>query len=631
MRRPTCQIEPNIAYAGETSTWRFLYTPTTTLSKGARIKFHLQSLGREIDWEIPQVDLKEKTNLLWGILPNGKTVPAKLIESKEEEIPEFEFVLPSLIEADDTFTICLGTPSKNKTQGSRAQLVTQRRRTFLLYVDPKGKGDYKEPEIFSFDVKGNELHHIQIIAPSIVVKNKRFDVLLRFEDAYGNLTNNTEEGTLIELSYEHLRENLSWKLFVPETGFLSLPNLYFNEPGLYRIQLQNLKTKQTFYSYPIQCFLEQEQSLFWGLLHGESDRVDSVENIETCLRHLRDEKFLQFFSTSPFESTEEISNDEWKEISHHVQEFNETGRFTTFLGMQWFSEDPQEGLRTFVFAKDNKAILRKKDSKNSHLKKIYKGLSSKELISIPAFTMAKGFGYDFSDFQPDFERVVEIYNAWGSSECTKKEGNPKPITGKKGVNEFADGSIQKALKHGLRFGFVAGGLDDRGIFSHLYDSDQVQYTPGLTAIFATDHTREALFQALYQRKCYATTGERILLHFCIAGAPMGSELSTKTKPGLCYNRHITGYVAGTQTLSSVEIVRNGEVLHCFSPKQAHLTFAHDDETAISQSAILRNDDALPFVYYYIRVTQTDGHMAWSSPIWIDIHETVPMKKSKKKT
>ncbi|MGZ3733050.1 MAG: DUF3604 domain-containing protein, partial [Parachlamydiaceae bacterium] len=29
------------------------------------------------------------------------------------------------------------------------------------------------------------------------------------------------------------------------------------------------------------------------------------------------------------------------------------------------------------------------------------------------------------------------------------------------------------------------------------------------------------------------------------------------------------------------------------------------------------DKKPPFVYYYLRVTQVDGHMAWSSPIWVD--------------
>jgi len=40
----------------------------------------------------------------------------------------------------------------------------------------------------------------------------------------------------------------------------------------------------------------------------------------------------------------------------------------------------------------------------------------------------------------------------------------------------------------------------------------------------------------------------------------------------------------------------------------------------------------PFAYYYLRVLQKDGHMAWSSPIWVDMEDAppAPAKKSKKK-
>src|SRR5206468_9855592 len=136
----------------------------------------------------------------------------------------------------------------------------------------------KEQEIFHLDVRGHKLKTLRIIAPSLITRNRRFDVIVRFEDMFGNLTSNAPEGTLIELSYEHLRENLNWKLFVPETGFIALPSLYFNEPGIYRIQLRNLKSKESFFSPPIKCLPEAGLSLFWGLLHGESDRVKSGEN-----------------------------------------------------------------------------------------------------------------------------------------------------------------------------------------------------------------------------------------------------------------------------------------------------------------------------------------------------------------
>ncbi len=633
MRRSICITEPNVSYAGEVSTWKFSYTTASTLPKGCKLKFDLQSKGREIDWEIPQTNLKEKNNLIWALMPDGKPLAAKQIDSSDSYVPHFEFTLPSEVKTGETITICIGNPEKTKG-GTRCQTIVQRRRPFYLFIDPKGKGDYKESEVFNLDVKGNVLHSIRVIAPSVVSKNKRFDMILRFEDQYGNLTNNAQEGTLVELTYEHLRENLSWKLFVPETGFLNLPNLYFNEAGVYRIQLQNLKTGEKFYSYPIKCFADNDKSLYWGVFHGESERVDSAENIETCLRHIRDEKSLQFFGTSSFENAEETPNDLWKAVSSHVAEFNEDSRFTTFLGFQWFSEESEEGLRNMVYVKDSKPILRKKEAKSSALKKIYKSLNPKEMISIPSFTMAKGFQCNFKDFNPDFERVVEIYNAWGCSECLEKEGNLRPITSSsnKGVFETAEGSIRKALQANCRFGFVAGGLDDRGIFHEFYEGDQLQYSPGLTGIFALEQTREALFLALYNRHCYATTGERIILGFSIAGATMGSELNTKQKPGLIYNRHIAGYVAGTTDIEQIQIIRNGEILHTLTPKkESHLEFTFDDSENISKVAIASKDERPPFVYYYIRVIQEDGHIAWSSPVWIDLLEIPAAKKGKKTT
>jgi len=112
-------------------------------------------------------------------------------------------------------------------------------------------------------------------------------------------------------------------------------------------------------------------------------------------------------------------------------------------------------MRQFIYLKDNKPIMRKKDLKNNSLKKIYKTHNAKDLISIPSFTMHKNTCFDFSDFNPEFERVVEIYNAWGSSECSSKEGNLRPIdSGKKGPKEALEGSIRKALEKNCRFVFL---------------------------------------------------------------------------------------------------------------------------------------------------------------------------------
>lgn len=638
MRRSICYCDPVHAKAGEVNTWTCVFTTSAALPKGARLRFDMQTKGRGIDWEIPSSNLKKTSNVIYAVLENGKILQAKEVEVPDSFAPLYDFILPAPLELGTSVTIVIGSPKRghnDKSLGTRAQTNAQRRRNFSLAIDTNGKGQFSDPEVFTMDVQGGPLKSIRILTPSFVSRNKRFDVIIRFEDEFGNLTSEASHETLIELSHEHLRENLNWKLFVPETGFLTLPSLYFNEPGTYTIKLRNTKTQEVFHSSPIRCFSDNTKHLFWGLLHGESERIDSTENIESCLRYMRDDKSMNFFACSPFESVEETSNETWKTITQTMAEFDEPDRFTSFVGFQWAGIHGKEGVRQIIYSKDGKQILRKKDPKYTTLQKLYQTMSPKEIISIPCFTMAKGYEYNFDQFDPNFERVVEIYNAWGSSECTVKEGNPVPIVckskNKGGTTETGEGSIVKALLQNCRFGFVAGGLDDRGIYSGFYEGDQEQYSPGITAIIAAEHSKSALAEALYNRSCYATTGERIILGLYLAGQPMGKELSTAEKPGLMVNRHLSGYVAGTTTLKCVEILRNGEVIKSFECSNYSLDFTYDDMTPMANNAIPAKDGKPPFLFYYLRVTQQDGHTAWSSPIWVDLLPPLPVVRQPKQS
>lgn len=619
MRRSISFCEPNVTAVGEKSNWKFVYSTANAIPAGALIKFELSSKGRAIDWQIPQTNPKKKENLIWGELPNKKTVKAELSTDPKTLYPYFEFVLPSEVKAGEDFVIHVGSPDGNPENGNTCQRNVQRKRNFKLSIDPKGKGDYSIFETFHMDVRGSDLKKLRIITPSLVIRNKRFDVIVRFEDAYGNLTSKAPEGTLIDLSYEHLRENLNWKLFVPETGFITLPNLYFNEEGIYKIRLKNLHTGEIFFSPPIKCVDEEHNNLFWGLLHGESERFDSAENIESCLRYFRDEKALHFFSTSSFDSEKETPPDIWKNIVQQVGEFNEEDRFVALLGSQWVGEKKEEGVRQFIHTKEVRSMIRKKDTKTNSLKKIYKVFQSKDLLSIPSFTMGENTSYCFEDYHPEFERVAEIYNAWGASECLSKHGNPRPIGGKgsKSISESGEGSLQNALNQNCRFGFVAGGFDDRGIYEDFYDSNQSQYSAGLTAVLSKDHSRSSIIDALFKRSCYATTGARIIIGFFIAGSTMGSEINSQTKPGLAFNRHLSGYVIGTEEIDRIEIIRNGEVYQSIEPKSDQYEFAIDDLEPLEKVSFPSAHSNPPFSYYYLRVTQKDGQVAWSSPIWVD--------------
>ena len=262
MARSICTAEPGVIRAGDTGTWSFTFIPPASLPAHTQLRFDPLSLGRPGEWQLPTPSGKDKTNTIWLSLPNGKSVTPKPFEDDMGRL-FYDFSLPQEVSHGEKLVIYIGSTSPKPGVGNLSQSFTQRRKPFHLYIDPKGKGEFKEPEVFSLDVRGNKLSTIRIVAPSIVFKNVRFDVTLRFEDAFGNLTGNAPEGTLIEFSYEHLRENLQWKLFVPETGFITLPNLYFNEPGTYHFKLRNVHTNETFFSAPIHCFAESGNQLFW--------------------------------------------------------------------------------------------------------------------------------------------------------------------------------------------------------------------------------------------------------------------------------------------------------------------------------------------------------------------------------
>ncbi|MEX0961557.1 MAG: DUF3604 domain-containing protein [Simkaniaceae bacterium] len=632
MRRSLCLTEPKFVRVGTIGTCKFLYTPSTNLPAKTLLKFDILSKGREIDWQHPQTNPKVKNNLIWIELPSNKPLYGKSVEKEDKFSLAYEFELPIEIKAGETFSILMGTPDSSELEkkGNKPQEFIQRRRLFNLYIDPKGKRQYKDPEAFSLDVRGGPLDHLRVLHPSVVQKNQRFDVVIRFEDIYNNLTSLAPEGTLIEVSYEQLRENLNWKLFVPETGFLTLPNFYFNEAGIYKLKLENLDTKEVYYSAPVKCEQLATPMVYWGQLHGESERYDSKENIESYLRYFRDEKSYNFMGTSAFESEEETSAPIWKGVQASVSEFNEEDRFNTLLGFTYKGSSKTEGLRQLLYYKDNKPLLRRKDPKSSTLKKIYKSHTPKEILAIPTMTMANGSTYDFKNFTPEFERVVEIYNAWGSSECKKGDGNLRPITSTNGLKESEEGSIRSALNQNHRFGFVAGGFDDRGIYEGLFSSDQVQYSPGLTAIISENHTRDGLMQALYNRCCYATTGARMIMNIQLAGQPMGQELSVSKKPGLAFNRHISGYIAGTDEIKEISIFRNGVLYKTLKPKGFFVELEVDDDEPIEKIVITPGGESPPFLYYYVRALQKDGHIGWSSPIWVDFNPlSKPLVKKKK--
>jgi hypothetical protein len=164
------------------------------------------------------------------------------------------------------------------------------------------------------------------------------------------------------------------------------------------------------------------------------------------------------------------------------------------------------------------------------------------------------------------------------------------------------GSARTALMRGYRMGFVAGTDNHNG-----WPTRKGIGYAGVTAVLSDSLDTGSVFTALHDRRCYATSGARIVADASLNGHPLGSEITLE--PGADRNFKIT--IHGTAPLTDVQVIHCGYVLHEFELPDDEPDFAIEwmDE---------RPGRPLEDAYYYVRVRQADGHCAWLSPFWIDL-------------
>ena len=142
---------------------------------------------------------------------------------------------------------------------------------------------------------------------------------------------------------------------------------------------------------------------------------------------------------------------------------------------------------------------------------------------------------DLSLHDDKLERLIEIHSTHATSEWF----------------------LTDALQRGMRVGVTAGsdGVDGRPGTSHPGAMGVRNLQGGLVAVTMPVLSREALWRALRQRHCYATTGERILLDFEVSGLAMGADGPVEGVPLLRARVH------GTAPLETVELFRGTTCIH----------------------------------------------------------------------
>ena len=372
--------------------------------------------------------------------------------------------------------------------------------------------------------------------------------------------------------------------------------------------------------------------LYFGDPHGHSDfsfcdkpySGSPTENYE----YARDVAKLDFFALA--DHSEHMADEVWAEATEISDSFNAEGSFVTLPCYEWTSE--LFGHRNVYHRETAGKQFGSVHPATNTPKKLWKALREQgnPAITIPHHPSRIEFTGTWSSYDPEFVPAVEIYSKWGASEYY---GNIRQEKHKTVIGCFA----QDALARGHRVGFI-GGSDGHVLMPG---------TRGITAVYAESLDRAQIFDGIKHRRCYATTGAWIGLDFRLNQRLMGRDLVvTPYQAEALYPLVLYVSVAPTAPVEKIEIIESNHVIYTytFTTGGGHPGYHSEQLEALSEKNGLERISFwylidhprktwVPFAthqagrplrqqtwdrYFYVRVSQTDGHMAWSSPVWITV-------------
>jgi hypothetical protein len=317
---------------------------------------------------------------------------------------------------------------------------------------------------------------------------------------------------------------------------------------------------------------------------AHSDGIGSAEEAYLRARYRYDDDFVALTDHESFLG-KRTGPGEWTYLQDVADRFEEPGSFATLLAYEWTgARYPGPGHKCVYVPERGLELLSRDVLPRGPA--LVEALAQQRGLASPHHIGWTGCDEEAHD--PVTTPVWEICSCHG---CYEHADHP---LGQRG--ELRDQLVDVMLRKGHRFGFTASS-DSHGLLYHHGEARKRDpYRTGLTAIQAPSLDRAAVLDALRTRRCYATSGVKILLDVTVDGAPMGSTIRASGSALVVEVR-----ARGTAKIARVDLVGPDGVL---------------ESVAIdADEADFRRETSAGFVY--ARVVQTDGEMAWSSPVFVD--------------
>ncbi|MCL5745554.1 MAG: hypothetical protein M1541_16790, partial [Acidobacteria bacterium] len=284
----------------------------------------------------------------------------------------------------------------------------------------------------------------------------------------------------------------------------------------------------------------------------------------------------------------------WWRTEKSYDLFRIRGRYTPLFGYERSVNYPN-GHRNVVF--DHRGVRTLPISRDEQSAKINSGslvypyLRQNRGICME-HSLATGQGTDYRDNDPELEPLVELYQGYHAgyeyAGAPRAENDTRHLLIHGGYEPA--GFWWNALAKGLKLGVESS-------------SDHISTHCSYTMIYTPDEKRTDIVENMRHRHAYAAT-DNIIVDF-EAEEPggkrhmMGEEFTSSGAAKLRMK------ILGTDQISQIDLIRDNEFLYTSKPGKKDFEFEYIDKSPKPGEN-----------YYYVRVMQQDGNLAWSSPVWI---------------
>ena len=536
--------------------------------------------------------------LKWSWLERGHYFPW-------QRVNEFLLVGESLAPGD-TIEIVFGDRSGG-SPGVAIQPMDESEFEQKFFVDAFGEGEFlplaNSPTIAIEAADGKEL---KVIAPTDWDAGKPGWVNVWVDDGLGNPA--ASFGGTVRLSSDHSEVSLpaAHKFTQSDEGAHRFEGVVIERPGVYRVRARTDDGWEALSNPFVVHASAPEQRVYWGDLHTHTKYSDGRGTPAEMYDFGKRYAAIDFCSVSDhaFITTDVM----WEDIKRTTREMNEPGRYVTFLGYEWSGSTDVGGdhnvyttgdemplLRSYLmYEYSNPRIYHGPTKQAGHVEDLFRALAEnfrdENLLVIPHYGGRPG---NPEWHNSKLQRQIEVFSDHRRSENWVATYWQKGH--RVGVMASTDNHSGNA-GYGVRREERDIG-EDRQTFSRFSPAER---GTALLAVYGEELTRTGVFQGIYHRRTYATTGERIILRFEVNGELMGGEIRASGAP------RISVSAVGMTELKAVRIVKNGEIIHSIDPRGDTAALEFVDRTGADEGA-----------YYYADVVQVDGEKAISSPVWVN--------------